>query len=206
MRILALSDIHGNVKDIPGLAKEAAKCDAIVLAGDITDFGPREQAQSVLTFLNKSGKPVLGVPGNCDATEVQEFLREQGVCLSCHPAEINGIRFVGLPYPASRESIKSITDYLAAHPPKPFVLVSHQPAGMTAVDLQGGTHHKGSQLIRSFIEDHQPLAAISGHIHEARGTDQLGDTLLINPGPFRNCCYATINLNGYTAKACLHTL
>jgi Icc-related predicted phosphoesterase len=95
---------------------------------------------------------------------------------------------------------------LAAHPQSFFVLVSHQPAGMTAVDLQAATSHKGSKLVRSFIEDTQPLAAVSGHIHEARGTDRIGSTLLVNPGPFKNDCYAVIDLNADTAKAKLHLL
>ena len=49
MRILALADIHGNSKDIPALAKAAKTCDAVVLAGDITNFGGRENALSVLS-------------------------------------------------------------------------------------------------------------------------------------------------------------
>jgi Icc-related predicted phosphoesterase len=206
IKILALADIHGCTKKIPLLAEAAKACDVILLAGDITDWGSGKQTESVLTAFNVLGKPVLGVCGNCDPPEVDAVLRQQGVCLSNHPAEINGIRFVGLPYPASQESIKSIKDYLAAHPSKPFVLVSHQPAGRTEVDLQGGTHHKGSHLIRSFIEDYQPLVALSGHIHEARGTDQLGDTLLVNPGPFRNDCYAIIDCKNPSPVAHLHML
>jgi hypothetical protein len=48
--------------------------------------------------------------------------------------------------------------------------------------------------------------AVSGHIHEAYGTDQIGSTLLVNPGPFRNGRYATIDINGDTAVAKLHWL
>jgi len=206
MRILALADIHGHIKKIPLLADAAKECDVILLAGDITDFGSREQARSVLAALNTLAKPVLGVTGNCDPPEVDDVLRQQGVCLSDHPAEINGILFVGLPCPASQESIESIKEYLAAHPSKSFVLLSHQPTEGTAVDLQGGSRHKGSQFIRSFIEEYQPLAAVSGHIHEARDTDQLGDTLLVNPGPFRNDCYAVIDIQAESVQAKLHLL
>jgi len=206
MRILAMADIHGHIKKIPLLADAAKECDVILLAGDITDFGSREQARSVLAALNTLAKPVLGVTGNCDPPEVDDVLRQQGVCLVGHPVEINGILFIGFPCPASQESIESVKESLAAHPSKPFVLVSHQPASGTAVDLQGDSRRKGSQFIKSFIEDYQPLVAVSGHIHEARGTDQIGNTLLVNPGPFRNDCYAVIDVSSDTSDARLYVL
>ncbi|MHC5118551.1 MAG: metallophosphoesterase family protein [Planctomycetota bacterium] len=205
VKILVLADIHGYTKKIPLLTEAAKACDVILLAGDITDFGSKAQAQSVLEALNELGRPVLGVSGNCDPPEAEEVLRQQGVCLVDHPVEKKGVVFIGFPCPASRESILPVEQYLAAHP-QPFVLVSHQPAGETAVDLQGGSRHKGNQFIRSFIEDYQPLAAVSGHIHEARGTDQIGSTLLINPGPFRNDCYAVIEIGADSIQAKLYSL
>lgn len=40
----------------------------------------------------------------------------------------------------------------------------------------------GSQAVRDFIEQHQPLLALHGHVHESKGAEQLGRTLCINPG------------------------
>lgn len=40
----------------------------------------------------------------------------------------------------------------------------------------------GSRAVRDLIEKHQPLLALCGHIHEARGSVRLGRTLCINPG------------------------
>lgn len=40
----------------------------------------------------------------------------------------------------------------------------------------------GSRTVRQLIEEHQPLLALCGHIHEARGSVRLGRTLCINPG------------------------
>ena len=77
MRLLALADIHGYVKNIPLLANAAKGCDAIVLAGDITDFGGAGQARSILSELNVFGKPLLGVSGNCDPPLVDELLKKQ---------------------------------------------------------------------------------------------------------------------------------
>jgi Icc-related predicted phosphoesterase len=40
----------------------------------------------------------------------------------------------------------------------------------------------GSRAVRAVIEARQPLLALHGHIHEARGFCRLGRTLCINPG------------------------
>jgi Icc-related predicted phosphoesterase len=40
----------------------------------------------------------------------------------------------------------------------------------------------GSKSVRAAIEKYQPLLGLHGHIHEARGRDKLGRTLVLNPG------------------------
>jgi Icc-related predicted phosphoesterase len=40
----------------------------------------------------------------------------------------------------------------------------------------------GSHAVRRLIEEVQPLVALHGHIHEARGAVKIGKTLCINPG------------------------
>lgn len=40
----------------------------------------------------------------------------------------------------------------------------------------------GSTAVRNAIEKHQPMLGLHGHIHEARGFDRIGRTLLINGG------------------------
>ena len=211
MRLLALADIHGYVKNIPLLANAAKDCDAVVLAGDITDFGTADKARSILSALGAFGKPLLGVSGNCDPPQVDDLLKQQGGGLIHTPVEMNGLVFVGFSYSASMEAVlpnEPILKKKDLQDPgqKPMILVTHQPAWGTAVDLQASTRHKGSRSVRSFIEDHQPILAVSGHIHEAYGTDQIGSTLLVNPGPFRNGRYATIDINKDAAVAKLHWL
>ena len=206
MKLLALSDIHGYTKQIPLLANIARDCDAILLAGDITDFGGANQARLVLSALDTFGKPVLAVPGNCDLPQVDTVLKSQNSNLVHNPVEINGFVFVGFSYEVSLGTTLP-KDFLSEIPSDvPMVLVTHQPAWGTNLDLQALTRHKGSHSVRSFIEDYQPVLAVSGHIHEARGTDRIGSTLLVNPGPFRNGCYAVIDIRNNIADATLNFL
>jgi hypothetical protein len=55
--------------------------------------------------------------------------------------------------------------------------------------------------VRTFIETHSPDVAVVGHIHEGRGTVRLGDTLVVNPGAFREGGYAIVDDDGATLTA-----
>jgi Icc-related predicted phosphoesterase len=40
----------------------------------------------------------------------------------------------------------------------------------------------GSTSIRRFLEKYQPILSLHGHIHESTGTENIGETLAMNPG------------------------
>jgi Icc-related predicted phosphoesterase len=42
----------------------------------------------------------------------------------------------------------------------------------------------------------KPELCITGHIHEARGTDMIGETLVINPGDLASGGYVLIRFDG----------
>ena len=42
--------------------------------------------------------------------------------------------------------------------------------------------HLGSKMFRRIIQKYQPVLHIGGHIHESRGEDKFGKTVLVNPG------------------------
>jgi len=75
-----------------------------------------------------------------------------------------------------------------------FVLITHQPAWGTNLDVAASGQHAGSRAIRAFIERAKPVLAVSAHIHESPGVDHIGQTVIVNPGPFRNGSYAYIEL------------
>ena len=40
----------------------------------------------------------------------------------------------------------------------------------------------GSLAVRDFLQHHQPLLGLHGHVHESRGAQKIGQTLCVNPG------------------------
>jgi Icc-related predicted phosphoesterase len=63
----------------------------------------------------------------------------------------------------------------------------HSPPFGTRLDLIRGGKSAGSRSIKAFIEEHQPLLTLHGHIHESPDLsgayfDRIRKTLSINPG------------------------
>jgi hypothetical protein len=64
----------------------------------------------------------------------------------------------------------------------------------TRLDRIASVKHVGSTSVRTFIEKRQPDVTICGHIHEARGTDVIGRTKIVNCGPVAGGFYALIDV------------
>ncbi|MEJ5258839.1 MAG: metallophosphoesterase family protein [Anaerohalosphaeraceae bacterium] len=205
VRLLLLADLHNRVE---GLDAVAGGHDAVLLAGDIANFGGLEKVREILSVLEEHCPVVLGVSGNCDPSGVAELLKDRGALLDGIVVEHQNFCFAGIsgtepsvfnqdreypnsPFLKTLQKIKS-----ALKPSLPFVFVSHQPAFNTSVDKFAQGQHTGSRAIRTFIMETEPILAVSGHIHEAVSKDKIGRTILVNPGPFKNGLYATAEING----------
>lgn len=207
MKIVSLTDIHGRVQAADLIADELAAADLVILPGDLTTFGKREEAQRVVDAVRKHNPNILAVMGNCDHAEVEQYLVEEGYCIHRAHQQVNGVVFAGLggslkcPIPTLNEwTEEQVADHLdaaikGAPTNVPLVLVSHQPARDTVTDLAGNGAHVGSTAVRAFIERRKPLLCLSGHIHEARGTDAIGPTTLVNPGPFMEGRYVVVEID-----------
>lgn len=206
MRLLILADIHGGTKAIGTLSEAADGCDAVILAGDITNFGGRAELAAVIEPIESFGKPIMAVSGNCDPPAVDQELERRHVSIDANIKFINDYAFFGaggsLPCPgATPNEIDEcafgdiLEEAVTLSQSKKLVLVTHQPAWGTKLDTTFNGRHTGSRAIRHFIERYKPVLAISGHMHEAFGTDQLEPTTLVNPGAFRQGRYAIADLN-----------
>jgi Icc-related predicted phosphoesterase len=184
------------------LGRVLESADLIVLAGDLTMFGRRHAASEMIGAVAKHCASVLAVPGNCDYPEVEEYLVEKGMGLHGRSQIFRGVTFFGLggslpclgntPNEYTEDELARLLDTASegVEPNSPSVLVSHQPPADTALDLANNGAHVGSASVRACIEALQPEVCFTGHIHEARGTDTIGRTTLINPGPLAAGGYA----------------
>jgi len=93
MRVLALSDIHGNIRAVQDLrARESNDFDAVVVAGD---FG-NDAASEILAILGSFSCPVLYVYGNWDhELEYDRPFDANSVHLHLRSFKVGRISFIG---------------------------------------------------------------------------------------------------------------
>ena len=75
-----------------------------------------------------------------------------------------------------------------------LIIVSHNPPKAQTVDSPAAGVHAGSQIFADFIEQTKPLAVLCGHIHEGRGVEKIGETVVVNPGPLCEGKYAVMEV------------
>jgi uncharacterized protein len=213
MIIVAFADIHGDTAALETIFRQAGAVDLVLLLGDITQFGGKEAVRKVVEAVQPHCPRLLAVPGNCDYPEVEEWLSEKGLSLHRRHVILDGIGFAGaglsLPCPGTTPGEISEHDFrqylaeAAADFPRdiPMVLVTHEPPFNTVTDLAFTGEHVGSRAVRDFIETSRPMVCFTGHIHEAAGSDTIGTTRIINPGPLRRggYVYAEIQQDGVRA-------
>ncbi len=211
LKIVALADIHGALTYIPKIGPELEQADMVLLAGDITNFGTVDSIRKVVAGLGKYNKRILAVPGNCDPPHINEYLSQKKINLHCNCVITNDYAFFGVggslpcaeltPFESGEHGFIALLEKVekAIMACDRRILVTHQPPWGTKIDVISNKH-TGSTAIRDFILEHSPMLAISGHVHEAAGVDSLGDTKIVNPGPFRNGSYAWIECSDKADK------
>ncbi|MHA1349148.1 MAG: metallophosphoesterase [Candidatus Odinarchaeia archaeon] len=209
MRLLILSDIHGNIDVTKHFYKFSEEIDLVVICGDLTHFGSIELAEDILKPLLNLGT-VLFVPGNCDARSLSEWSIPGVVNLHGSAYVHHDYSFIGVggsnPTPFDtmfelseidieillRAGLKKLTEI--SNEFSKLFLVTHTPPYGCKLDLSKRGVHAGSRAIRKFIEEYSPVIALAGHIHEGRGVDKIGETLVLNPGMSANGYYAILHI------------
>ena len=206
MRIIALTDVHGSYDKMLTILSSETGYDAIVIGGDLTTHGTPREAEDAVKKLMSFGKPVFVVAGNMDPPAIEETFDRLGVSINARGVILNGVGFFGVsaspetpfhtPYEISEEEIERRADegWKHARAATRKVFVPHAPPVDTKLDKVLAGRHVGSTAVRAFVEKHQPDVLICGHIHEARATDILGKTKMVNCGPAGKGCYAIIEL------------
>lgn len=207
MKCIVLTDIHGERSKFKKISAELQNCDYVLITGDITHFGNSIEIEKTIKKLARFNSNILAVSGNCDYPETDEYLDKLGINVASREHKLKEYTFIGLngslPCPGKTPNeyteehyaarcekySKTISDF------SNVILLSHQPPANTVNDKVSDLMHVGSNSIRNFIEDYQPLLCLCGHIHEGIGTDKIGNTQTLNPGPFMHNKYALLKLN-----------
>ena len=219
-RWLAIGDVHDDGMESLAAIPELAEADGLIITGDITNIGGVREAARVLNAARASVPVVAAQIGNMDRAEVAELLSREGI--NIHAAArllAPGLAAIGVggstPTPFGTPSEFPEADYAAwldACWPEAkkladqVLLVSHNPPRNTRCDVIGAGMHVGSEAVRAFIEKHQPAVCLCGHIHEARATDAIGATQVINPGNFSAGGYVVLSYAQGRLAADLRTL
>jgi len=198
VRLLLVADVHDGVDKIKALPRNF---DAVIAAGDFTYRRSVEAAVEALEALAEIA-PVYFVPGNTDPPELARYENAavkpvHGRTLPLGPYTVGGAGG-SLPTPFNdlfRVTEEELGRLLSSLAPTPHILVVHNPP-RGILDKVGGVRPVGSVAVRRYIEEKQPLLSVHGHIHEDRGIDMLGGTIIVNPGPLKDGFYAEALLNG----------
>jgi Icc-related predicted phosphoesterase len=191
-----ISDIHENF-DI-----DINPCDFLVCSGDLTYRGSLEELTKAVEYLAKQpAKNIIVIAGNHDYTlDSQhrgynanidaEFIKLISRIDYMHylehiPKNIDGINFFGSPY--TPEFCKwgfayndTLTDLWEQVPENTDILVTHGPPYGILDQTRNGNRNVGSHSLKHELTRIKPKVHCFGHIHEARGTIEMDDTIYVN--------------------------
>lgn len=190
MKILALSDVHGDRLFMREMAEKGAreKVDLVILAGDLVDH--TGNVDGLIGPFKEKGLEVLAINGNHEGLAEIGFLAEKygimnlhGYALTIGDVGIFGCGYgdVGIHQLSEREffeTLKRAHDSLKNVKKK--LMVTHvQPSD----SIIGLGIFPGSQGVRKALEEFKPDLHICGHIHETHGIEEvIGSTRVINVG------------------------
>lgn len=219
MKILIISDAHGNVENIEKLSEQAKNADLVFFGGDFAKFNCPETGKPVLEALLKNSGSIFAVLGNCDGPDFISEIEDADICVQKSMVFKDGLVIAGsgggskfsgdTPFERTEDElvqdfdvIKNSLSQIADDDGKcsSLVLIMHNPPKDTKMDVIPGGIHVGSQKLREFIESVQPVLVVTGHIHESAGIDKIGDSTVINPGALMEGKYALAELEKTAGK------
>jgi len=189
MKILAIGDLHGDIRQVSKLVKKAkdSNIDLILLNGDFT-LGDAH-TYGLFKILKETKKPIIALPGNHESLATFEALVNKYGLINLHgyAAKFGEVGLFGcggadigifqLSEKEIYELLKHSFDYVKDCKKK--IMVTH----MHPSNVKVGTIFPGSKAIKRAIESFKPDIALCAHIHEASGLeDKIGNTKVLFVG------------------------
>ncbi|MCJ7450598.1 MAG: metallophosphoesterase family protein [Candidatus Nanohaloarchaeota archaeon QJJ-9] len=207
MRVLLLTDIHGEVDKLERILS-IEEYDTVLCAGDLSDASNfesyEENLDKILDAFDRKGKLVKAVPGNMDVEDVAvKKLIDYRMNLHKNIASFEDFEVVGFGgartpfntyFEPEEEEIKTTLDTLYSRMQSDNRLaVIHNPPKGARVDLTE-EENVGSDEVRELVASKEFKLVLTGHVHEARGKERIGGTLVVNPGPVSEGFYAVADI------------
>lgn len=186
MKILAFGDTHTDTLSLEVARQKAHYADLVVCLGDFTLYG--EELHEQLELINKFPKKVILIHGNHEhEPELREIIQHYPNIIFLHK-EIhthNGFTFIGYGgdgFSKHNQDFETFVEETIQENHNTILLLHGPPYG-TKLDTPFEEFHCGNVSYRKSIEKHQPLLALSGHVHECeKQQDTLNQTTIFNPG------------------------
>lgn len=206
MKILVASDLHYRLKQFDWLTNQASKFDALIIAGDMLDISSYLDLNLQIVVMKKcltniSEKTTLLVcSGNHDGNtknDADEYIAPWLQEVRGQQAHVDGDNvffgstlFTLFPWWDGDVTKQEVAEQFKQASQLEFdkwIWVYHAPPDKSATSWTG-KRFIGDEELNCWIEQYQPNAVISGHIHESpfkkdgSWADQIGKTWVFNTG------------------------
>jgi Icc-related predicted phosphoesterase len=213
VRLVCFGDVHMAFRAIERLRPVLRQADHAILTGDLTHFGDPPDAFRVVDAVRQVCPSVLAVTGNLDMPSVIDSFRDQGISLHGEGRRLGDLGLFGCggsnitpmdtPTELEEDDIRAVLTrgHAAVADAPRRIMICHTPPYDTRLDRLLDGRPVGSPAVRAFIESAAPDVAVVGHIHEGRGLDRIGTTLVLNAGALRDGGYVVIDDTAGTLSA-----
>jgi Icc-related predicted phosphoesterase len=188
-------DVHDRFEAVPEAIADIGTVDLLIVGGDITTGGTPDNAEAAIERWKPLAPRLLALAGNMDSAAIDARLAELGVALDARGVVFGDVGVCGVsaaphsplrtPYELDDEELERRADdaFAAVAGCRVRIFCPHAPPEGTVCDRLRDGRHVGSVVVRRIVEREQPELVLCGHIHEARGIDEIGRTQIVNPGP-----------------------
>ena len=201
-------DVHDRFESVPEAIAAIGPVDLLIVGGDITTGGSPGDAETAIEHWTPLAPRLLALAGNMDSPAIDARLADLGVALDGRGVVFGEVGVCGVsaaprsplrtPYELGDEELerRSENAFDAVAGCRFRIFCPHAPPEGTACDRLRDGRHVGSVVVRRIVEREQPDLVLCGHIHEARGVDEIGRTRIVNPGPVAAGHYAAVTVDG----------
>lgn len=171
--------------------------DAVLLTGDLVDFGTVEEYERLLDLIGDIRLPIYPIPGNHDEAGALRRAFSSRIELPSNDdlsyvVELDPLRLImvdstipGRPHgQMTPERLRWIDAALAAAPDRPALVALHHPPFITGIrhmDVQNC--HNAAGLAEVLHRHPQVVAVVAGHVHRSVFTTLAGRAASIGPSP-----------------------